>query len=568
MIRKVTVKNFKLFADQTFELSDSLVLAGPNNSGKTTLLQAIAMWKFGLERWLSRKKDGSIQSKKVGVQITRPEFTVVPLREMNLLWTDRSSGSGNKNKIEICVEGKNRQSGDKWKCELEFEYATNESIYVRPKNVKSLTDEEISAFPPDEAMELEVVYVPPLSGNKWDEPRLYEGMVNRLSAQGSTGEILKNLLLDVAEDEASWKDLRDHIQDLFQIEVQRPIFAAADPYITCEYKIPDKRKPLDLSSLGSGTLQVMLLLAFLYSRSASVLLLDEPDARQHVILQDEVYGRLKKIAKDRGAQLIIATHSEVVLDSTEHENVMAFFGESARRLGSETEQEQLREALKLLTTKELFLAEEIQNVLYVEGESDGKILSEWSKILKEHPSSKFFRRPYVVPLGGRNVREAKKHFSALKLAVSQIRGFCLLDKDDKEPLDDIHDNGLWVMSWSRYEIESYLLHFNAIKRFIAESRPWAGGDDTLHDAPLKEEIFEGLRKFNISVLEGTQDFGDRILGQIKASEVVIVPLLQGLGMDITKKDLFLLAKVMEPEEIHPDVIAMLDKIAEAFGLSG
>lgn len=39
MIKKVTVHNFKRFEDQTFDLAETIVLAGPNNSGKSSLLR-------------------------------------------------------------------------------------------------------------------------------------------------------------------------------------------------------------------------------------------------------------------------------------------------------------------------------------------------------------------------------------------------------------------------------------------------------------------------------------------------------------------------------------------------
>ena len=52
MIRRLTLRNFKRFREQSFMLADSVVLAGPNNAGKSTLLQAIATWKLGLDRWV------------------------------------------------------------------------------------------------------------------------------------------------------------------------------------------------------------------------------------------------------------------------------------------------------------------------------------------------------------------------------------------------------------------------------------------------------------------------------------------------------------------------------------
>jgi chromosome segregation ATPase len=51
MIRKVVLRRFKRFDDVTFDLPGNVVLAGPNNTGKTTLLQAIAAWSLGINRW-------------------------------------------------------------------------------------------------------------------------------------------------------------------------------------------------------------------------------------------------------------------------------------------------------------------------------------------------------------------------------------------------------------------------------------------------------------------------------------------------------------------------------------
>ncbi len=71
MIRRVTVRNFKRFREETFELADSVVLAGPNNAGKSTLLQAIATWKLALDRWVSLRA-GSKAVKRSGWPFRAP----------------------------------------------------------------------------------------------------------------------------------------------------------------------------------------------------------------------------------------------------------------------------------------------------------------------------------------------------------------------------------------------------------------------------------------------------------------------------------------------------------------
>ena len=328
MIRRVSIKNFKRFRDEKFELADTVVLAGPNNAGKSTLLQAIATWKLGIDRLAAQRASGRGATRS-GVAIPRAEITTVPLREMNLLWEDRRvtgprGMSGTRRLIEIVLEGEAK--GEPWTCGLEFQYANPELAYARPWNAKDLDREAIRDFPPETARELAVVHVPPLSGIERDEPRRDRGLQELFVGQGRPGEILRNLLLEVAEssDQEKWGALSRHIRDLFGIELSKPSYAPAQPYIVCEYRESGHGRPLDLSNAGSGTLQVLLLFAFLYARPATVILLDEPDAHQHVILQRQAYDLLRKVADDLGGQVIVATHSEVVLDATDPSRVLGF----------------------------------------------------------------------------------------------------------------------------------------------------------------------------------------------------------------------------------------------------
>ncbi|MBM4086448.1 MAG: ATP-binding protein, partial [Planctomycetes bacterium] len=142
MISRVKVKYFKRFADETFELSDHVVLAGPNNSGKTTLLQAIAVWNLGLQKWLAERgtESGSTARERVAIPITRKDFTAIPLREMKLLWTDTSTALGKgelagrrqgyPRLLTIAVTG---QEGAKtWELAMEFRCQSSEQLYVKP----------------------------------------------------------------------------------------------------------------------------------------------------------------------------------------------------------------------------------------------------------------------------------------------------------------------------------------------------------------------------------------------------------------------------------------------------
>ena len=561
MIRHLTLKNFKRFREQSFELADSVVLAGPNNAGKSTLLQAIATWKLGLDRWVAQREGGRAV-KRSGVAITRGDFTAAPLREMNLLWEDRkvtgpAGMSDTRRLIEIIVEGE--VDGESWTCGIEFQYANREVVYARPHGAKDLDREAIRSFPPSSAQALGIVHVPPLSGIERDEPRRDRGMQDLLVGQGRPGEILRNLLFEIAErkDTDSWQALARHVQELFRIELIEPAYSPAQPYIVCEYRESGHGRPLDLANAGSGTLQVLLMLAFLHARPATVVLLDEPDAHQHVILQRQVYDLIRSVARERGGQVILATHSEVVLNATQPDRVLGFFGEVPRALAGVDERDRLREALKRVTTTDLLLGRDIGAVLYVEGETDEKILREWARML-DHRARAFFERPFVHWLGGRSLREAKAHFFAMRAAFPNLRAVCLLDGDNRDEADEETTRaGLVVLRWRRYEIENYLLQPGAIARFASIGFPLIG-------PRVEAGVDEGFWR---QVPQGTDLFGDHVsLVRVKASDEFLVPLLERLERPTPKKDLYLLAAAMNHAELHPEVTEKLDRIANALNL--
>ena len=47
MLTRLRVRNFKMLEELDIELGDRVVLIGPNNSGKTTAMQARALWELG-----------------------------------------------------------------------------------------------------------------------------------------------------------------------------------------------------------------------------------------------------------------------------------------------------------------------------------------------------------------------------------------------------------------------------------------------------------------------------------------------------------------------------------------
>jgi predicted ATPase len=56
MINSVKIENFKKLESIYFPLSASVVIIGPNNSGKSTLFQALCLWEIGVKSYIAAYK--------------------------------------------------------------------------------------------------------------------------------------------------------------------------------------------------------------------------------------------------------------------------------------------------------------------------------------------------------------------------------------------------------------------------------------------------------------------------------------------------------------------------------
>jgi predicted ATPase len=442
MITKVVIRRFKRFKEIAFNVPGHIVLAGPNNTGKTTLLQAIASWSLALDRW-KQLNDFNPRQAYSKAPIARQAFSSVPLRSFDLLW-NRRHYSGNV-EIEISqTDGRN--------IAMEFISDSTEQIYVRPK---STVDPEALRTP-----SLSAVYVPPMTGLGTEEPLYQAPKIAQLLGQAKPGEVIRNLLVQAKHSEKAWRDLTKSIDRLFGYELLPP--DETGPDIRALYRHAPGEKELDLASAGSGFQQVLMLLTFLHTRPASVLLIDEPDAHLHVILQDAIYSELRSVAMEQHSQLIIATHSEVIIDSVEPRELFAMF-DGPRPIADNKERASLMRSLSILSNVDIVMAQDAPGILYVEGHTDIAVLREWARILNHKAydllTKSLFWKPTVWEsrLGACGV-QAREHYDALQLVKPGIPGLLLLDGDSRVevPETPITGTGLQRIRWKRYEIESNL----------------------------------------------------------------------------------------------------------------
>lgn len=551
MIRKVILRRFKRFEEETFEFPGHIVLAGPNNTGKTTVLQAIAAWELAFNRWRELNRTRRHKGRSYSpAPIARQTFAAVPLRAFDLLWHERDYKKREPIEIEIV-------SAQGWQVAMVLTPDSTEQIYVRPRGD---ADPEVVA----QRELLKTVYVPPMTGLSTEEPVYQLPKQNQLLGQGKPGDIIRNLLVQAHRSEV-WDDFQKAIQQLFGYELLPP--NAEGAHILAEYRVRPDAPRLDIASAGSGFQQILMLLAFLYTHPASVLLLDEPDAHLHVILQDTIYSKLRAVAGERNSQLIISTHSEVIIDSVEPRELCMLIGKP-KVLGDKVERDKLRRSLNVLTNTDIMLAIDSPGVLYVEGHTDLAILREWARIL-DHPlypalARGIFWRPTVTEqrLGGRGWK-ASDHFDCLQLVNAQIRGIELIDGDANPNIQStaFEAGKLQRLRWQRYEIESYLFHPAALARYVEQVVGREGA--SIYVVDLNKYLEDNLPP---AILR--EPLGDHAyLKRTKARVELLPPALAAAGLpDIPYTRYNEIAAVMLPEEIHPEVKEKLDEIQKAFGL--
>ena len=426
MIREIRIRGFKRYADARFRLPGQVVLAGPNNTGKTTVLQAVASWAFAFRGW--RRVVESVERGPDGyalAPISRPAFAVAPLRGFDQLWKDRDY----RGVVEITLRR------DDWTVAMEFHADSAEQVYVRPaaEAAPALLD----------ALDLPVIFARPVSGLVVAEPEYRRAKVDQLLAHGRAGEALRNSLVEASRSPAAWEALGESVRRLFGYTLLPP--DTDGPDVLVDYRESDAGPALDIAGAGSGFHQVVMLLALLHSRPGSVLLLDEPDAHLHFIQQDGIWRELRRVAAAQRSQLICATHSEVVISAAEPRELLLTL-DPPRPVADDVEKGRLLSSLRTLSGADLVQAPVVRGILYVEDYTDLDLLSAWARRLGHRAygllAAEIMWKPVVFESErGRPGIRSRDHYEALRSVRPDIAGLELRDGDARDSARETGTSG-------------------------------------------------------------------------------------------------------------------------------
>lgn len=586
LLQYLELQNFKRFGDrQRIELDHPSVLIGPNNCGKTTAIQAIALWSQAVKTWLENK--GTAPPKeRTSTSINRLNIVSVPVQRTRYFWHNMAVRTGNHDiyfHITLGVLHEHKVEP----VTMRFRNQGNELVYCTPDEATLARPELIET-----AAGFNVKLLYPMSGLDTEEAVLQPGRIDVLLGQGQTAQVLRNLCLTVFQHAPEdWQKIVDLMKRLFSVDLENPQETTRGS-IDLFYRQSHVKDRLDVSLAGRGLQQMLLIVAYLYSDRRNVLLIDEPDAHLEILRQKQIYVLLREIAAERESQIILATHSEVVLEEAREHNLTLLLQGRADDLAAKKD---ILNTLKHYGTEHYIRAQQRGYVLYVEGNTDTDILRALAKQLNHKAASVWDERVnafYVkntFPTASLN-SELKRveggfdampeqHFFALRPMVPNLRGLAILDNDGHKRKDS-DEGGLQIAYWRRYEAENYFITPDVLRNYVAEQYQdltlfdgFRRQTNEVLDALIQERVFDGSQSDFATWRDANED-AKRLLWEARTERLKLSDFAEeffrrlarklGHAMLLRKGELHRLVHFVDPTTIPIEVSGKLDLLQKLF----
>lgn len=586
LLHYVEIENFKRFGQrQRIELAHPAVLIGPNNCGKTSAIQALALWGQSVKTWYDTRKDSSARE-RTATSLNRLNIVAVPVLRTRYFWHNTQVRTGNKDVSLVITVGVEFR-GEVVALPMRFRNQGDELVYCSP-DTSVIANLELIRHAA--SMSVELLY--PMSGLETEEPILQSGRIDVLLGQGQTAQVLRNLCLMVFKRSSDdWKRVASLMKRLFNVDLSDPKENARGS-IDLHYRQLGVKEHLDVASSGRGFQQILLIVAYLYSHKRSVLLVDEPDAHLEILRQKQVYVLLRDIASENGSQVVLVTHSEVILDEALDVNLTLLLDGKADDLARKPD---IRNSLKHFGADHYIKARERGYVLYVEGGTDIDMLRALAERIG-HPVANswderinsFYVQNNYPGLSTESELERveggfgitpREHFRGLRNLISGLRGLAILDNDGRSRTE-ITDDALRIVYWKRYEAENYFVTPEVLGRYArsryADMDLFGGFEKEIQevlDAVVLDKVFDAVRA-DFDAWKSLPADSARVLWEAKTerrklsdfAETFFRQLADRLGgqMLLRKGELHQLVAFAEKKSIPTEVSEKLDMLTQLF----
>lgn len=481
MLRTLTVTNFKRFKEEMrIDFEPVTVLIGANNSGKSTVLQALNIFQYCIDV-TRKKKNGGVGLEKL--TISPEDFAPLPVASPTDLWPSAKPASG---PIRIKAQLDNDAT-------IAFEIKLSFNRFSISPEITGDAETAITGT--------QIRYVPIHSGLALREEYLLAPARTERVRELQHGSVIRNLLWDLKENRKDrWKLLKGILGRLYPMaSIDVNFDKDLDRFISAEFRDGGLNKSLDVLSAGTGFQQVLQIFSSVLSQTSGTVLLDEPDAHLHARLQVELMRVFDDLVKDESLQFILATHSPHLVAAAPPASLRAMVNNQAHAFALNPEQVDVLDSLGAFDRMEVVPLLRTKAVVFVENRDDRDLLELFArKVWSQEKAREVFDQlsflyTYQEPIAAdvkrlaRQVRDLLDAPGLKELAGGRVRFLVLGDRDyrpeaalaeEQKKLANAAKSQAFGLElkchiWSRNEIENYLLDAKAIEAAAMGSLPSA-----------------------------------------------------------------------------------------------
>lgn len=298
-LKSIVIERFKRLERVEFDVDGVNVLIGGNNSGKSTIIQAVH-FAFTLFQSLTISNKWPAKTKKSST-VSPSELIYIPSED------PYSLGYGGR-----LLEDEERS------IVLSFTFDNGEGIAVavRKGRITNILVEPDNVPLAKQLGNLEAPYTifsPGLAGVSRTETYVADGVLLRSLARGDANVMLRNILYRLKQ-KPEWLKFEEDLCQIFpNISLDIAYNHTVDQFINITVNEGASSIPLDLA--GTGLLQAVQILAYIHLFSPKLIILDEPDSHLHPNNQRLLCSLLATISLEREVQVLMTTHSRHVLDA-------------------------------------------------------------------------------------------------------------------------------------------------------------------------------------------------------------------------------------------------------------
>jgi len=543
---KFKIENFKKFKNVEFNFDKKLnILTGYNNSGKTTVLEALSLWNECYKKLIHKvnAKDSKLNIQKGQFRLGFAPSTWHSYFEYSDIVSIRTTGyhdifyNLDSSYILLTAIFTNK---DNESVEISFrlEKVSGMNYKIFLNNWRDFDYQYFNTFFENPLNPINTIFISPIASIFAKEQFQTNPVIKDKIIKMSSSEVMRNRIYNL--DETQFSLLKKNLEYILfdnkqNIEFIRKGDKNKDIYIDYLVEIGNKDIFKNIALLGSGSIHIIEILLSLVENNneLNILLFDEPDAHIHRDMQKRLLDVL--IKSFNNVQIFITTHNESLIRSSkpnyifhlENTDTKIYFPISTQtvdgiRFGLQpTMQLKVLQSLGSETSLDLLNALESDYLFLVEGKSD-------SLYIQTILDKKYIDKKYSIMYWSFDgVENIFKHIETYKLFLSNIKNevslwdksILIMDRDFFTPdqafkLQKSFQSKLkiTVFIWNFYTIESVLLSnknkfARLLVKFLEKQKLNANIEDVLKimDEKIKQIIDTKKSKIDNEILKWIKD---------------------------------------------------------------